>query len=176
MPVHWKVSHSTRSVVISATGVIRLADMEECLRAVAMPATLSYRKLVDLGQAELAVDRDGLIALSRYIREHRGTGRVGPLAIVVGSDEVAQQARQFRSLEVEDRPLKIFRDAEAATAWLDTQPSPLLPAAIKLPLESARAYTLPKSVPGASSVLASTPALPNWPSGVPSDLNFTITE
>jgi hypothetical protein len=127
MPVHWKVSHGTRSVVISATGVIRLADMEECLRAVAMPATLSYRKLVDLGQAELAFDRDGVIALSRYVREHRGTGRMGALAIVVGSEEVEQQARQFKSLEVEDRPLQIFRDRGAARTWLDTQPPPPLP-------------------------------------------------
>jgi hypothetical protein len=122
------VSHSTRSVVISATGVIRLADIEECVRAIAMPATLSYRKLVDLGQAELAFGRDGIIGLSRYIREHRGTGPMGALAIVVGSDAIEQQARQFKSMEVADRPLRIFRDVEAARAWLDTQTSPLLPA------------------------------------------------
>src|SRR5882672_388962 len=127
MPVLWKVSHATRSVVISATGVIRLADMEECGRAIVMPATLSYRKLVDLGQAELAFGRDGVIALSKSIREHRGTGRTGALAIVVGSDEVEQQARHFKSLEVEDRPLKIFRDLATARAWLATQPSPVLP-------------------------------------------------
>jgi hypothetical protein len=127
MPVLGTVSHATRSVVISATGVIRLADMEECGRAIAIPATLSYRKLVDLRQAELAFGRAGVIALSKYIREHRGTGRTGALAIVVGSDEVEQQARQFKSLEVEDRPLKIFRDLAAARAWLDTQPSPMLP-------------------------------------------------
>jgi stage II sporulation SpoAA-like protein len=132
MPIHWTVSHATRSVVITATGVIRLADMQECVRAIAMPATLSYRKLVDFGEAELAFGRDGVMALSRYIREHRGIGRMGALAIVVGSDAVEQQARQFRSLEVEDRPLKIFRDAEAARAWLDTQPSPLLPAWLEL--------------------------------------------
>ena len=137
MPVHWRVSHSTRSVVISATGVIRLADMQECLHAVAMPATLSYRKLVDLAQAELAVDRDGVIALSRYVREHRGTGRMGALAIVVGSDAVEQQARQFKSLEVDDRPMKIFRDHTAAHDWLLTQPSPLLPPWLELPDEPA---------------------------------------
>jgi hypothetical protein len=128
MPVHWRVSHSTRSVVISATGVIRLADMEECVQAIAMPATLSYRKLVDLGQAELTFGRDGIMALSRYVREHRGTGPMGALALVVGSAEVELQARQFTALEVADRPLKIFRDRGAARAWLDTQPSPVLPA------------------------------------------------
>jgi hypothetical protein len=137
MPVHWKVSHNTRSVVISATGIIRLADMEECGRAIAMPATLSYRKLVDLTQAELAFDRDGVIALSRYVREHRGTGRMGALAIVVGSEEVEQQARQFKSLEVEDRPLRIFRDRGAADAWLLTQPSRMLPPWLELGDEPA---------------------------------------
>jgi len=128
MPIFWTVSHDTRSVVISAIGVIRLADMEECLRAIAMPATLSYSKMVDLAQAELAFDRAGVIALSKYVREHRGTGRMGALAIVVGSDEVELLARQFKSLEVEDRPLKIFRDRGAARAWLDTQPTRVVPA------------------------------------------------
>jgi hypothetical protein len=132
MPIQWTISHTTRSVVIVATGVIGLAETEECVRAIAMPATLSYRKLIDLGEAELAFGRDGVMALSRYVREHRGMGRVGALAIVVGSDQVEQQARQFRSLELEDRPLKIFRDAKAARAWLDTQPSPLLPAWLEL--------------------------------------------
>ena len=106
--------------------------MQECVRAIAMPATLSYRKLVDLRKAELAFGRDGVMALSRYIREHRGTGRMGPLAIVIGSDELEQQARQFRALEVEDRPLKIVRDVETARAWLDSQPSPMLPAWLEL--------------------------------------------
>lgn len=128
MPVLWTVSHAARSVVVSATGVLRLADMEECVQAVVMPATLSYRKLVDFGQAELAFGRDGVIALSRYIREHRGTRRMGALAIVVGSDALERLARQFKSLELEDRPLKIFRTTETARAWLDTQPSPILPA------------------------------------------------
>ena len=135
MPVHWKVSHTTRSVVISAAGVICLADMEECIRAVAIPATLSYRKLVDLGRAQLSFGRDGVFALSRYIREHRGMGPVGALAIVVGSDAVEQQARQFKSLEVDDRPMKIFRDHGAAHDWLLTQPSPRLPAWLELPDE-----------------------------------------
>jgi len=131
------VSHSTRSVVIEATGAIHLAEMQECVRAIAMPATLSYRKLVDLGQAELAFGRDGIIGLSRYIREHRGTGPMGALEIVVGSDAIEQQARQFKSMEIEDRPLKIFRDASAARAWLDTQPSPLRPAWLERDEETA---------------------------------------
>ena len=127
MPVHWRVSHSTRSVVISVTGVVRLADMEECMRAIAIPATLSYRKLVDLKHAQLAFGRDGVIELSKYVREHRGTGPMGALALVVRSTAVEQQARQFTSLEVADRSIEIFRDVEAARAWLDTQTSPVVP-------------------------------------------------
>jgi hypothetical protein len=127
MPVHWKVSHSTRSVVISARGVIRLADMEECVRAIAMPATLSYRKLVDLVEAQPALSCEGIVALAAYVREHRGMGPTGAMAIAAGSDEVEQQTRLFEALTVADRPVKFFRDVEAARAWLDTQTSPVLP-------------------------------------------------
>jgi len=128
MPLLWTVSHATRSVEISATGVVRLADMVECVRAIVTPATLSYRKLVDLGQARLTLSQAGIVTLSLYVREHRGTGPMGALAIVVGSDEVEQQARLFKSIEVADRAMEIFRDPIAARAWLNAQPAPGLPA------------------------------------------------
>jgi hypothetical protein len=128
MPVLWTVSHATRSVVISATGVVRLADMEECVRAIVTPATLSYRKLLDFSHARLVPSREGIEALSTYVREHRGTGTMGALAIVVGSDEVEHQARLFKSMEVADRAMEIFREPGIARVWLDAQPSPALPA------------------------------------------------
>ena len=47
MPVFWGLDHSTRLVVITVKGVIRLKDMEDCVEGIMTPATLSYRKLVD---------------------------------------------------------------------------------------------------------------------------------
>ncbi len=128
MPVLWSVSHATRSVVISAEGVVRLGDMEECVRGIVMPATLSYRKLIDLAEAELALNREGVMALAKYVREHRGSGPTGAMAITVASDEIERQARLFQALTAADRPVKIFREREAARLWLDAQPAPALPA------------------------------------------------
>jgi hypothetical protein len=128
MAVLWSVSHATRSVVISAEGVVCLGDMEECVRGIVMPATLSYRKLVDLAGAELALNRESVVALAKYVREHRGTGPTGAMAITVGSDEAERRARLFQALTLADRPVKIFRDRDAARLWLDEQPSPALPA------------------------------------------------
>jgi hypothetical protein len=48
---------------------------------------------------------------------------MGAVAIAVGSDESEQQVHHFESLSVVDRPLKIFRDLQAARAWLNSQPS-----------------------------------------------------
>jgi len=45
------------------------------------------------------------------------------LAITVGSDEGEHHAQLSASLSVADRPLKIFRDPQAARAWLGAQPS-----------------------------------------------------
>jgi len=43
---------------------------------------------------------------------------MGSLAVIAGSDEVYDQIRQFESVVDADRPLRIFRNAEMAYAWL----------------------------------------------------------
>jgi len=123
MPVFWTVSHSTRLVVTSVKGVASLEDMKGCVAAIMTPATLSYRKLVDLSEGQLALSREDFLTLDEYVRKHSGIGPRGALAITVGSDDGERQAQLFASLSVADRPLKIFREPQAARAWLDTQPS-----------------------------------------------------
>jgi hypothetical protein len=127
MPILWTVFHSTREVVISVDGVSLLKEMEECVEGIMTPATRSYRKLVDLVKGRLALSLEDIEALAAYVRELGGTGPMGALAITVGSDASERQAQHFESLSVADRPLKIFRDLKAARAWLNTQPSRVLP-------------------------------------------------
>src|SRR5262245_13531432 len=95
MPVHWTVFHATRQVVITARGIVHLSDMEECVEGIMTPATLSYRKLVDLSRGRAALSREDIATLATYARERSGSGPMGPLAITVGSDEAEQQARLF---------------------------------------------------------------------------------
>ena len=127
MPVVWNVFHSTREVVISVTGSVLLKEMEECVDGILTPATRSYRKLVNLVEGRLALAREDIAALAEYVRERRGPGPMGAVAIAVGSDESEQQFRLFDSLSVADRPLEIFRELQAARVWLNNQPSLALP-------------------------------------------------
>lgn len=122
MPVLWTVSHATRMVVISVKGVVRLADMQECAAGIVTPATLSYRKLVDLTGSQPSMSAEDIAVLAEYVREQRGVGPMGALAITVSTDAAEEQARLFGSLAVADRPVKVFRELCAARAWLDTQP------------------------------------------------------
>jgi len=43
---------------------------------------------------------------------------MGSVAVIAASDEVYDQFRQFESVVDAQRPMKIFRDAEMAYAWL----------------------------------------------------------
>ena len=127
MPIVWNVSHSTREVEISVTGAVLLKEMKECADGIMIPATRCYRKLVDLVEGRLALNREDIAALAEYVRERSEAGRMGAVAIVVGSDESEHQMRLFDSLSVAERPLEIFRELPAARAWLNSQPPPQLP-------------------------------------------------
>jgi hypothetical protein len=126
MPVLWAVDHSTRLVVISLNGVIRLKDMEDCLEGIMTAAALSYRKLVDMMAGSPELSRDDILALAERVREHAGRSAMGAVAIVAVSDESELQARLFGSSTVAERPLRIFREVGAARDWLDAQPPPAL--------------------------------------------------
>lgn len=123
MPVLWTVFHDRRLVVISVKGIARLGDMKECVDGIITPATQSYAKHLELSEGQLALSRDDLADLAEYVRERSGTGTLGALAITVGSDKDEQQARLFASLSASDRPVKIFRQFQSASIWLDTRPS-----------------------------------------------------
>ena len=47
---------------------------------------------------------------------------MGRVAVVAASDELYAQAEKFNSKVLADRPLRVFRDAAAAFAWLTDAP------------------------------------------------------
>ena len=67
MPIVWGVHHATRTVVATARGELRLADLEHYLEGLAAAATLSYRKVFDLTHGQLALSRDDMLALGERI-------------------------------------------------------------------------------------------------------------
>ena len=123
MPVLWAAFHSTRLVTITFKGVICRQDIDACTDGIMTPATLSYRKLVDLRQGSLALSPDDIAALAEHAREYGRSGVMGALAIVALSDEHGPLAPLIEALSIAaDRPLKVFCDIQAARDWLDAVP------------------------------------------------------
>ena len=89
-------------------GVIRLKDMEDCVEGIMTPATLSYRKLVDMTEGSPALSRDDILTLGERVREHAGAHAMGALAVAAVCDESHRLMRLFKLLSVADRPMKSF--------------------------------------------------------------------
>lgn len=118
MPIVWGVNHAARLVSAKATGELGRTDIEDYLDGLVAAATLSYRKVLDMAGSRLALKDEDMSAIGARIRGHEAMGPMGSVAVIAGSEEVYDQIRQFESVVDADRPLKIFRDAEMAYAWL----------------------------------------------------------
>jgi hypothetical protein len=121
--VSWAVAHANRLVTITFKGVICRQDIGDCADGIMTPATLSYRKVVDLTEASLPSRPGVMAALVEHAREHGRLGVMGPVAIVTFPAAQGRQARLFEALSAAaDRPLKVFTDPQAARDWLETVP------------------------------------------------------
>lgn len=128
MPIVWGVNHATRLVSAKATGELSRMDIEDFLDGLEAAATLSFRKVLNMTGSRLVLSSDDMAALGARIRGHEAMGPIGSVAVIAGSDELYDQIRQFDSVVDANRPLKIFRDAEKAYAWLSVG----LPEGVKL--------------------------------------------
>lgn len=118
MPIVWGVNHAARLVSAKATGELGRTDIEDYLDGLEAAATLSYRKVLDMTQSRLALSSDDMAAIGARIRAHESLRPMGSVAVIAGSEEVYDRVRLFESVVDASRPLKIFRDAEMAYAWL----------------------------------------------------------
>jgi hypothetical protein len=142
MPIVWGVNHAARLVTARATGELSRTDIEDYLDGLAAAATFSFRKVLDMSDSRLAMSSDDMAAVGRSIRRHEALGRMGSVAVIAGSDELYNQISQFESVVDAERPLKIFRDAEMAYAWLNVG----LPRGVELAGTRRRAQARPVAV------------------------------
>jgi len=124
MPLTWVIDHQARMVVATGSGILSLEDFDAAMDELARPATLSYRKLVDLTHCTSALGTADMLDLSARIRGYSSMSALGALAIVAVSDDNYRKARQFEALDGTDRTIGIFRDLAAAREWLDGLPRP----------------------------------------------------
>lgn len=145
MPIMWGVNHAARLVSAKATGELSRTEIEDYIDGLMAAATLSYRKVLDMAESRLALSGDDMACLGELIRGHESVGPMGSVAVIAGSDEVYDQFRLFESIIHAQRPLRVFRDAEMAYAWLTVG----LPEGVER-AETRRAAARPSSPAGSA--------------------------
>ena len=118
MPIVWGVNHAARLVSGKATGELSRTDFEDYLDGLVAAATLSYRKVLDMTESRLALSSEDMAAIGARVRGHEAMAPMGSVAVIAGSEDLYDQIRQLESVVDAYRPLKIFRNAEMAYAWL----------------------------------------------------------
>lgn len=117
--IEWTILDSQRLVSARIVGRALPDHFDAYLSAITGAGAMPYRKLFRIGGSE-AIDARDIPALAALVVKYgRGTGKVGPLAILVGSRESNVLADWFRSLASLDRPVRIFQQESTAMAWLD---------------------------------------------------------
>ena len=118
MPIQWGVDHAARLVAAVATGPVTRSDIETYLDSLMRDATLSYRKVFDMGECRLALSTEDMLALGVRVRDHESMRPMGRVAVIAVADELYEQARQFEVIVVAERQLRVFRDTASAFDWL----------------------------------------------------------
>ena len=121
MPIYVTVYHLDRMIVGKTGGEVTLADLEGYFAAVVKAKALSYRKIFDAtaGTSALTSEDVGAFRARMMAFVERGKGKIGPFAVVAGSERHNRLADICRTVADADRPMKIFTDIHAARAWLE---------------------------------------------------------
>jgi len=121
MPVHWTISHPARLVIAVAKDEVKVEDIEQYFTGITVEGAMAYRKIFEIGATPMAMTEEGLKSLGQRVMLYAQHGKVGPVALVAGSDESFAQAQTFAAAANAKRPLQIFREMHAARRWLDEQ-------------------------------------------------------
>ena len=116
--------HDNRVVSATGRGVLTKRDFDSYLDDLAAAATLSFGKIFHMAAGcRLQLSKDDLVAVGARILSHEVDQLMGRVAVVAATDELYEEAEKFNSKVLADKPLRIFRDAESAFAWLTDAPS-----------------------------------------------------
>jgi len=122
MALHWTVDSRAKIIEVVADGAVDIADLNRLLDVVAGSNILGFRKLFDGTLGETEIGPMDFLAIGVRIRSLHsvGSSTLGPLAFVVPDDKYWMIARVLGILAVPKRPMRVFKEAEKARAWLDS--------------------------------------------------------
>jgi hypothetical protein len=119
MPIRWTLSPAEHLVIAKVTGEAGRAEFERYLAKVAAAGAMSYRKILDLSFAQLALSAGDVKAIAKIVGDHAKTGPIGAFAIVVDADATREASAIFGETARIDRPFAVFGKLAEARAWLD---------------------------------------------------------
>jgi len=122
MPLHWTIDSRTKLLAVVADGAVDLADFDRLLDVIIGSNIQGFRKLFDGRLAEPRMGEQELLSVGVRLRSlHAGSGAaLGPLAVVVRDESYWRVARLLGILAVPKRPMRVFKEADKARAWLDS--------------------------------------------------------
>lgn len=122
MPLHWTIDSRAKLISVVADGSLRLPDLEAMLDVVVGSNILGYRKLFDGTAARPEMNAEEHLVIGVRLRNLHAEagGRLGPVAVVVPDENYWQAARVLGILAVPKRPMRVFKQADKARAWLDS--------------------------------------------------------
>jgi hypothetical protein len=117
--IRYTVDHETRTVRVTARGVVAASDHEAHVRGLAAAGLFGYQRLEDYREAFVAGSRDELQRMLAVVQELRRTHRPARTAFVTTNDMFYGMLRMYEVLQVEDgHQFRVFLDRTEAEAWI----------------------------------------------------------
>jgi hypothetical protein len=118
MALKWTVSHRRRLVLAVAQGEVPAVEMLGFVASIDEHKAQTYRKLFDVSGLTSFFPGDRITALATAIKDRPGPA--GPIAVVIADNaQLRSQATIFAGAARPSRLVRVFREQDAAQAWLD---------------------------------------------------------
>jgi phage-related protein len=121
MPVHWTISHAHQLVVAVATAPTTVEDVERYVSEIQAEGGLRYRKMF-VAEPGSTFSLDDIKRLGVVMHQYAKQTDLGPLAIVISSDEQLAAAAEYVKAAAAGRPVAFFRGEQDAREWLMDRP------------------------------------------------------
>jgi hypothetical protein len=120
MTLHWSLDSSQQLATVTAEGEVTRADVEAYLSEVDRLNARSWRKLVDLRNAQGVLTDEDVTLIGWTFREAAKSSDVGPLAVVMPSSEPERVLRLLGFLAAAKRPMRLFKTMAPAQRWIES--------------------------------------------------------
>jgi len=119
MTLHWTIEAHERLITLVADGDVARNEIETFMDEMMAADAGSYRKLLDASAGTSELDENDMLALGVRIRGIHFIVPTGPLAIIEPDYDYRRYAPLIGLLAAAKRPMRFFRTAAQARAWLE---------------------------------------------------------